>query len=314
MMGVEISAINPSPAPAVSVLMPVYNNAPYLAQAVECVLAQTFGDFELIAINDGSSDDSLAILDRFASRDTRVRVISRANTGICGALNDGLAAARGRLIARMDGDDMCEAQRLAVQVGYLDAHPHCIAVGCALQCTDLTGSPTSLQNPPTEHAQIDQGLIHGRADVLVHATLVARTRAMRAIGGYRSQYEWVEDLDLLLRLAEAGPLANVTDCLYRYRRHPASICATRYQQMCQRVSQVLAEAYQRRGLGQPPELLTLRPELARQDSASDFYRNWACHAVHRGNGKLARQHALAALRRDPFSINSWKVMYWALSA
>lgn len=294
--------------------MPVYNNGRYVAEAVQSILAQTFYDFELIAIDDGSTDDSLIVLERYAKLDARLRILSRPNTGICGALNDGLAAARGALIARMDGDDTCAPDRLAKQVAFLNAHPDCVAVGCAVQCTDPTGSPTGRQLPPQNDESIDRGLVEGRADVLVHATLVGRAKVLREIGGYRPKYDWVEDLDLLLRLAERGRLANLDKVLYQYRRHPTSTCATRFERMCQLVNEVLADAYARRGLGTPPELLSLRPELAGRESVSDFYRNWACHAVHHKNGPLARQHALAALRRQPFSINSWKVMYWALSA
>jgi glycosyltransferase involved in cell wall biosynthesis len=85
--------------------MPVYNAGRYLADAVQSILDQTFGDFELIAVDDGSTDQSKPVLDRFAERDARIRVISRPNTGIVGALNDALAAASGEFCARMDGDD-----------------------------------------------------------------------------------------------------------------------------------------------------------------------------------------------------------------
>ena len=102
--------------PAVSVLMPVYNAEAYLAEAVQSVLDQTWADFELIAVNDGSKDASGAILEDFARRDQRVRVISRPNTGIVGALNDAFAVARADLLARMDSDDLCMPARLEKQV------------------------------------------------------------------------------------------------------------------------------------------------------------------------------------------------------
>src|SRR5207253_385711 len=95
-----------SDRPTVSVLLPVYNGARYLRPAVESILAQTFADFELIAVDDGSTDRSLAMLQEYARRDPRVHVITRPNTGIAGALNDGLAAARGEFLARMDADDI----------------------------------------------------------------------------------------------------------------------------------------------------------------------------------------------------------------
>src|SRR6266581_3934019 len=106
-------------SPAISVVMPVYKAERYLAQAVDSILDQTFTDFELIAVDDGSRDQSLQILNGYAQKDQRVRVISRPNTGIVGALNDGIAAARAPLIARMDSDDLSLPQRFEKQVTYL---------------------------------------------------------------------------------------------------------------------------------------------------------------------------------------------------
>src|ERR1700712_5711992 len=94
-----------SPAPLLSVVMTVYNSERYLAEAIESILNQTFRDFEFIIIDDGSSDGSLALLKTFAELDPRIRLISRPNTGIVKAVNDGVALARGRYLARMDSDD-----------------------------------------------------------------------------------------------------------------------------------------------------------------------------------------------------------------
>src|SRR5678816_4165512 len=111
-----------STTPRVSIVMPVYNAAAYLAEAVDSILAQTFRDFQFVIVNDGSTDRSTAILERYAHRDQRIKLISRPNTGIVGALNDGLAEATGDYIARMDADDVSTPNRLAVQVDYLDKH------------------------------------------------------------------------------------------------------------------------------------------------------------------------------------------------
>src|SRR5258706_14041022 len=118
-----------SSSPAVSVVMPVYNGERYLASAIDSILAQTFTDFELIAVDDGSTDSSLPMLKRYAERDPRVRVISRPNTGIVGALSDAIAAARAPLIARMDADDLSLPLRFERQVAYLSGHPQCVLVG-----------------------------------------------------------------------------------------------------------------------------------------------------------------------------------------
>src|SRR5213082_2829515 len=108
---------------AVTVLMPVYNAARFLAEAVESVLAQTFADFEFVIVDDGSTDRSPRMLQRFAEHDKRIKLIARPNTGIVGALNDGLIAAQSELIARMDADDVSHPARLEKQVQFMRENP-----------------------------------------------------------------------------------------------------------------------------------------------------------------------------------------------
>ena len=159
--------------------MPVFNAMPYLCEAIDSVLAQTFADFELIAVDDGSTDASLATLRDVARRDPRLKIVSRANTGIVGALNDGLAVARGDFIAHMDADDTCDPTRLAQQVAYLTRHPACVAVGTGCTRTDPTGSFAGIQRPPADHASIDAALLQADGGALIHATLMMRHDALR---------------------------------------------------------------------------------------------------------------------------------------
>ncbi len=133
--------MNTSRTPAVSVVMPLYNARRHLASALDSVLAQTFTDFEIIAVDDGSRDDTLDLLRQYESRDPRVRVLSRPNTGIVGALNDGMRLARADLIARMDGDDLCLPDRFEKQVAYLQQHPDCVLVGSQVLLIDPDGEP-----------------------------------------------------------------------------------------------------------------------------------------------------------------------------
>lgn len=304
-----------SPHPCITVLVPVYNCARYLAEALDTVLAQTHQDFELICVDDGSTDDSLDILHRYAAQDPRVRIITRPNTGICGALNDGLSAARGRYIARMDGDDWCEPTRFARQVAYLDTHPDCVAVGSWVRRADCYGSPAGDQQPPLDHETIDAALLRGDGGALIHATLMMRHDALIRIGGWDGRFDWVEDLDLFLRLTEAGRVANLPEYLYTYRRHIDSVCATKNDIMYPRLAEVLKNAYARRGIDREPDLQRDRPELsAPRPSVAEMYRNWACHAIHAGNAAIARRHAVSALARTPFSSQSWRVLYWSLTA
>ena len=312
--GQNPKAVRTDALPRVSVLMPVHNAQDFLAEALDCILAQTFTDWELICVDDGSSDASLAILREYEAKHARIRVISRPNTGIVGALNDALDAANGTYIARMDADDWCAEERFARQVAYLDKHTECVALGTYVRRTDPYGSPAGSQEPPIDHETIDTGLLVGDASVLVHASLMMRADALRAIGRWRPGTDWVEDLDLFLRLTEHGKVANLPQYLYIYRRHVQSVCFKRYELMCRRLKEVLREAYDRRGISDRYDEDAIRTDLAPKQSAAEHYRTWACYAIHAGNRTLARRHAASALKRSPWSAKSWKVAYWALAA
>ena len=116
-------------APEVSVCMPMYNAEPYLAAAIDSMLAQTFADFEFLILDDASTDGSLTIARRYADADGRIRVFSLEHQGYPSLLNESLKLAKGRYVARMDADDVVRPDRLERQVTYLRAHPECVAVG-----------------------------------------------------------------------------------------------------------------------------------------------------------------------------------------
>ncbi len=125
--------------PVISVILPVYNGEAYLALAVDSILVQTFRDFELIAVHGGSTDRSPEILRDFADRDMRVRVVRQDGKGLVGALNQGIALARGELLARMDADDIAHPDRFATQVAFLRGNPDIAVVGSAMTLIDEAG-------------------------------------------------------------------------------------------------------------------------------------------------------------------------------
>src|ERR1700761_1168008 len=114
-------------APKITVLMPAYNAAKYIGEAIASVLEQTFGDFELVIVNDGSTDDTLAVINTF--NDSRIIIISQPNQGVASALNTGLQHSRAQYIARFDADDVCHPQRLEKQYRFLQNNPEYILVG-----------------------------------------------------------------------------------------------------------------------------------------------------------------------------------------
>ncbi|HZL37731.1 MAG TPA: glycosyltransferase [Tepidisphaeraceae bacterium] len=296
-----------SAVPAISVVMPVYNSGAYLVEALDSVLAQTLGDFELIAVDDGSTDTSLAILREYQKKDTRVRVISRPNTGIVGALNDGLAAARAPLIARMDGDDVCLPERFEKQIAFMAGHREHVLVGSQVMLMDGDGLPIC-PKPHTcfGHEQIDEcHMNHGWA--VVHPSIMVRREALERIGGYREHYKWVEDLDLFLRLAEMGKLENLNEILLNYRLHAGSVCQLRGELQSRLHVGLFHETRARRGLAPAqPDLPGVLPPPAEQ------HRMWAWWALNAGNVRTARRHALLTVRHAPLRSESWRLMACAV--
>jgi len=292
--------------PAVSVLMPVYNASRYLPDAVTSILEQTFTDFEFVIVDDGSTDGSSAILDRFAARDSRIRILRRPNTGIVGALNDGLALCKADLIARMDADDIAMPQRLGLQVDYLREHPDCLLVGSRVLLIDPDGSPIREWIEELTHEQIDHGHLH-RGWPVVHPTVMMRREAVQRVGGYREQYKTLEDLDLFLRLAEVGRLANLPDVLLKYRQHFGSICHTHSDRQASIRDAIVEETCQRRQIPAPPRI-SPDPQRPR----SECHRLWGWWALNAGHVATARKHALKTLVRIPFSTDAWKLTYCAL--
>jgi len=288
----------------VSVIMPVYDAERFLAEAVESVLQQTYTDFELVAINDGSNDGSLDMLKTYADRDPRVKIISRPNTGIVGALNDGLAAATGEFVARMDADDVALPDRFARQVDYLRADPEVVAVGCGCLLTDVDGDPFHVWGRLETHEEIEAKLLCGIASAIVHASIMTRRKSLQAIGGYRDDVGVSEDLDLFLRLAEIGRLANIPEVLMMVRRYDDSLSgqlSTSHRTTSR--NKILAEARRRRGL----------PE-AWQDVTGDtndpvqLKRRRAMQAWRSGYQRTARKYAWQVFRQAPTRRPTWSLL------
>jgi glycosyltransferase involved in cell wall biosynthesis len=296
--------------PAISVVIPVYNAARYLESAVASVQAQTFSDFEIIAVDDGSTDDSKAILTRIAASDTRLRVISRPNTGIVGALNDALTAARGEFVARMDADDLCLPNRFEKQVAFLRANPDCLCVGSAFLYIDSAGCFIKECSRATDHAAIEGELLSGNGGVIIHPAALFRRAAIEHAGGYRELAQWVEDLDLYLRLARIGQLANLADVLFHYRFHEQSVNFTRNQGRHERKLAVLAEAYAARGLKFESANIPA-PDFKSSLSADDL-RDFAVTSLRYGKKGRPWHYVIRALKTDPTASASWRTFSYVL--
>ena len=211
------------PEPQISVVMPVRNAARTLDAAMRSVLASRGVDLELVCVDDGSRDASAARLADWARRDSRVRVITTEPAGIVAALNRGLGAARGALVARMDADDEMHPERLAAQRDHLGAHPDQALVGCGVECFREGGLLEGYRlYEQWVNALVDPEALEREVFVecpVPHPTWTLRRDAVRALGGYED-HGWPEDLDLVYRLLEAGwRLGKVDRVLHRWRDH-----------------------------------------------------------------------------------------------
>ena len=199
--------------------MSVYNGERFLAEAIDSVLAQTFTDFELLILDDGSSDSTPEIVAAYAVRDARIRPIVRENQGLIASLNQLLDESRAPLVARMDADDVCLPERFARQVAFLGSHPDYGVVGC--WCTDINeqGVEHRLDGPehPLTHEQFMRA-IAANEPLLCHPAVMMRRDIVREVGGYHAAFRHCEDYDLWLRLASVTRLVNVGELLLRYRR------------------------------------------------------------------------------------------------
>jgi len=294
----------------ISVLMPVYNAERYLRKAVDSILAQTCRDFELIAIDDGSSDRSKEILDSYAGRDKRVRVISRPNTGIVGALNDGLAAATGEFIARMDADDIATPGRFSEQLVYLQAHPECIGLGTAVKVIDSSGNVVDEHAPATSHEAIEAALLRGNGGALYHPTAMFRTAAIRAVNGYDPAFCKAEDLDLYLRLSHTGQLANLPTVGLKYRHHLKSTNFVHRQKQTELIVKILARERALRNLPDVAAPLSGHSDLP----LSRLHARWACTALAHGTRPTAIRHGLAGVLRGLADRECWRALAYVLTA
>lgn len=286
--------------PRVSVLLPVYNGERDLPTALDSILAQTIQDWELIAVDDGSTDRSGQILQDYAARDDRFRIIRRSNGGVAAALNDALAAAGGEFCARMDADDIALPERLGLQVEYLERNPNCVAVGTQVILIDEDGDEIGpMKGLPTDHESIDRALL-SFAWPIVHPSVMMRTDALCKIGGYSVEAFPLEDHDLFLRMAEIGRLANLPQSLLQYRRHTGSV-STESRQGEKKLT-VVEAACRRRGI-------SFRPPPFEKPRQLDFNCIWGWQALAAGNIRTAKKYAGRAVRARPFSWECWKL--WA---
>lgn len=303
-----------SDRPDISVVMSVYNGASTLRETLDSIRNQRGVDFEIIVIDDGSTDGTAAILDQFASGDARLRVIHQENQGLTRSLVTGCAAARGRHIARHDAGDLSAPERLLEQRRALDGDERVAFVSCWTEYVgpkgellyDFRGSgravePQMIIDPRAPHCHID-GPTH-------HGSVMFRRDAYELAGGYRPAFRFGQDWDLWYRLAEIGRFQMIGKVLYTARISPDSI-STRAHGTQIALSRVMEEMVRVRANGGSDALLLERARKISHGARAAFCAHarglyFIGEALRRKTDPRCRRYLLRAAMRCPLLLKSW---------
>lgn len=197
--------------------MSVYYNAGYMAEAIDSILKQSFADFEFLIFDDGSTDGSASLLDNYAARDERIRIIHLPeHQALAETLNQGIALAKGEYIARMDADDISLQERFKKQVDFLDKHTEVAVVSVFTKVIDKDGKEIGEHRPATNHEQIKKmSFFSGQ---LCHPAVMFRKEAIMSLGGYNEQYLYAQDYELWFRVMKRYQVANLPEILFYWRK------------------------------------------------------------------------------------------------
>jgi glycosyltransferase involved in cell wall biosynthesis len=209
-----------SSSPAVSVIMPCYNAERFISESIESILQQSFTDFELILINDGSTDGTLNIIKHYEFSDDRIVVIDKKNSGQTESMNVGIFKSRGQLIARLDNDDIAMPERLNEQVAYMRKSTEVVLLGTCAYGIDEYGATVKAEDYPTGR-ELYKNLIKMKR-FFAHSSAMYRSNDVKQTHGYNPRIKVAQDYDLWLRLSERGKIDCLKKRLVKIRNHSAN--------------------------------------------------------------------------------------------
>lgn len=216
--------------PRVSVIMPAYNVEKYIAESIESILGQTFEDFELIIIDDCSTDTTWEIICRYAGQDSRIIAIkNEQNLGISGNRNKGLGLAKGKYVAWQDADDISLSERIEKQYAFMETHADVGIVGGFLRFFSDDGHSSGIRRYCENDADLRKRIF--RYSPVAQPASMIRKRCLDDIGGYDQRYSTAEDIDMSFRIGMKYKFANVQEVVLKYREHPNSATFTRLRQL-----------------------------------------------------------------------------------
>jgi glycosyltransferase involved in cell wall biosynthesis len=289
--------------PKISVIMSIYNGEKYLREAIESILNQTFTDFEFIIVNDGSTDNSLEIIQSYD--DKRIKIINNEkNIGLTKSLNKAIKQARGEYIARQDADDISLPNRFEEQLKYFEEHPEVALLGTSVYLIDengkILGKHIVLAKPGIKD------LFNGNQ--FNHGSVMFKKDVADDSGGYNELFRYVQDYELWLRIAKYYEVRNLTQILYKLRSHDENVGlknweeSTLYRFLALRLTrndlnEEILKAVTDRGIK------SLRPYLNKEERVY-FYKAIAGMHVRNKNMKLAREEYKKVFVLNPFDITN----------
>lgn len=210
--------LNTENIPEVSILMSCYNGSRWLSEAIESILIQTYKSFELLLVNDGSTDDTWNIIQFYKNLDNRIIAINKKNTGLADSLNLGINMARGRWIVRIDQDDICDTKRLEQQINFLYKNPLVVLLGSGFVEIDDKNRILKKHKYPSQHNKLVRCLEKSKR-FFPHSSACYRLDIVKEIGGYNTRIRRAEDRDLWLKFATKGKIACMSNYLVSIRKH-----------------------------------------------------------------------------------------------
>ena len=294
----------------ISVVMPAYNSQKYIQKAIESIRTQTYETFEFIIVDDGSTDDTYKIANHYQQEDARIKVISSGHGGPANALNRGIKEARGEWIAIMHADDIALPRRLEKQVAAAQANPDVVVWGTYAYHLSPDEKILGLSRVgPVSIDEFTRLRQDGSIVFVIHPTAMLRKDCWEKSGGYISQFDGTEDLELFDRMAELGPVLAIPEPLLLYRIHASSVTMQKFSDM--RIMSRFVRARQRARLQGLPSLtfedflqdynnVSARRRITRRidDQAQYYYRKFAVTVAERRYFKSAL-YLFAAMALNP---------------
>lgn len=251
--------------PKISVILPVYNAEKYIEEAVTSILKQTLTDFEFIIINDGSTDNSLAVLNELAKTDQRIVLVSRENKGLIATLNEAIALAKADFIARMDADDIALPHRLEKQYTHLINNPGIAVLGTGYRFISESGEVGRKRHTLCSFDDVKASLFFGNP--IAHPSVMVNYRLLGDEYHYQEHYKTIEDFELWCRIAQQHKIENLKEVLLHYRVLNSSVSGQNIDMQISMAAKVISE----------------QPLLKNKKNAINIPQTTYCYSINSAN-------------------------------